>query len=122
MVIGRSQVCLESFTTASQVGGKFDTSVVLAVVLHIQLRHLQDRDTYVLFADLKQAYDTTDQSALLVSCYHAGIVEAEWCLLHDFFSMDVAVGTLHGAVSGALSLKAAFRRGGNLRFMRLLLL
>ena len=110
--LGRTQVFFESFTTASQVGGKFDTmSVVLAVVLHIQLRHLQDLDTYVLFADLKQAYDTTDQSALLVSCYLAGIVEAEWCLLHDFFSMDVAVVTLHGAVSGALSLKAGIPQG-----------
>ena len=94
------------------VGGKFDTmSVVLAIVLHIQLRHLQDLDTYVLFADLKQAYDTKDQSALLVSCYLAGIVEAEWCLLHDFFSVDVAVVTLHGAVSGALSLKAGIPQG-----------
>ena len=86
----RSQFLLEHFTGLSQMGGKFDTiAVIIALILHIQIRHLQGLDTYILFADLKWAFDTADQEALLVTCYLAGIVETEWLLLFDFFLMDI---------------------------------
>jgi len=108
----RSPFLLEHFTGLSQMGGKFDTiAVIIALILHIQIRHLQGLDTYILFADLKWAFDTADQETLLVTCYLAGIVETEWLLLFDFFLMDSAFIQLNGVLSAALKLRAGVPQG-----------
>ena len=81
----RCQDLLERFSGPSQMGGKWDVmAVVVAVILHLQLRQFQGLDSYVLFADLKHAYDSASREAMLVACYSAGIVETEWMLLFDF--------------------------------------
>ena len=105
----RCQHLLEAFSGPSQMGGKWDVvAVVLAVVLHLQLRQFQGLDSYVLFADLKHAYDTASKEAMLVACYAAGIVETEWQLLYDFFHMDSAV---QGTLSSAMKFGAGIPQG-----------
>ena len=103
---------LERFTGLSQMGGRFDTiAVIIVLILHIQIRHLRGLDTYILFADLKWAFHTADQEALLVTCYLAGIVEAEWLLLFDFFLMESTFIQLNGVLSAALKLRAGVPQG-----------
>ena len=80
---------IESYTGSAQLGGKFDcVGIVVALVLHAQVRHYQGLFTYLLFGDLKWAFDIADRNLMLVTCYLAGIVETEWLLLHDFFAQD----------------------------------
>ncbi|CAE7210833.1 ASB2, partial [Symbiodinium natans] len=125
--LSRTQHFLEKYSTSQQIGGKFDTmSVILAVILHVQLRQQQDLTTFLLFADLKQAYDTANQAAILTTCYLAGVVQTEWNLLFDFFLMDSAIVTLGNAVSSALTFRAGIPQGRKFAvhaftaFMRLL--
>ncbi|CAE7834833.1 unnamed protein product [Symbiodinium sp. CCMP2592] len=110
--LGRCQPVLENFTGCNQVGGKFDTmSVVLAVVLHVQIRHMQDLKTYLLFADLQAAYDTAGHDALLAASYCAGVVGVEWNLLWDFIHMDSATVSLSGLISDAVKFRAGIPQG-----------
>ena len=120
-------VPLEAYSTPAQVGGKFDTMcVILAVILHVQLRQQQDLATYLLFADLKQAYDTASHDVILTTCFLAGVVQTEWKLLQDFLSKDSAFVTLGSAVSDILLLRAGVPQGRKFAvhaftaFMRLL--
>ncbi len=110
--LGRCKMCLEKFTGYSQLGGKLDTmAIIIAVVLHVQIRMFQGLTTYLLFADLKSAFDMADQRGMLVSCYLAGIVQIEWLLLDDFFRNDTAVISLGGVLSSALHLRAGTPQG-----------
>ena len=63
-------------------------AVVVAIILHLQLRQFQDLDSYVLFADVKLAYDSASREAMLVACYSAGIVETGSLIIPDGFSGD----------------------------------
>ena len=108
----RTKPLLEVFSGSSQLGGKHDAvTVSFAVILHLQMRSHQGLDTYLPFADLKWAYDTADQDAMLVSSYFAGIIETEWLLLFDFFFADGARVCLGGFLSDVLSFRAGIPRG-----------
>ncbi|OLQ12428.1 hypothetical protein AK812_SmicGene3620 [Symbiodinium microadriaticum] len=94
------------------MGGKLDTvAVILAIVLHVQIRAFQGLYSYLLFADIKHAYDTADHDGMLLASYLAGIVEVEWRLLQDFLAMDSEVVALGGCISGALHLRAGIPQG-----------
>lgn len=108
----RCRFFLEAGTGLMQMGGKFDVmAVVLAIILHIQIRHCQGLSTYLLFADLKWAFDTADQTGILLACYSMGIVETEWRLLEDFFFMDSARVNLGGVLSKLLTFRAGIPQG-----------
>ena len=108
----RCRFFLEAGTGLMQMGGKFDVmAVVLAIILHIQIRHCQGLNTYLLFADLKWAFDTADQTGILLACYSMGIVETEWRLLEDFFFMDSARVNLGGVLSKLLTFRAGIPQG-----------
>ena len=110
--LGRCKKILEDFTGAAQLGGKFETvAIVLAVILHAQIRHSQGLHTYLLFADIQSAYDATDHNAMLLAAFHAGVVGTEWLLLWDFLHMDSAVLSLGGVVSDAMSFRAGLPQG-----------
>ena len=68
-----------------QFGGKYDAiALLVAVMLHVQIRDYQGLMSYVLFADMKQAFDVANKDLMLYMCYLAGITATEWLLLHDF--------------------------------------
>ncbi|CAE8603613.1 unnamed protein product [Polarella glacialis] len=79
--------------------------------MHVQLRQHAGLDTYLLFADLKAAFDIPNRDAMLVTCYLAGIVATEWFLLFDFFHMDCAVVVLAGYMSQVPKFRAAIPQG-----------
>ena len=110
--LGRCKHLLEVFSGHRQMGGKLDTvAVILAIVLHVQIRAFQGLYSYLLFADIKHAYDTADHDGMLLASYLAGIVEVEWRLLQDFLAMDSAVVALGGCISGAFHLRAGIPQG-----------
>ncbi|OLP89967.1 hypothetical protein AK812_SmicGene28511 [Symbiodinium microadriaticum] len=114
--LGRCKHLLEVFSGHRQMGGKLDTvAVILAIVLHVQIRAFQGLYSYLLFADIKHAYDTADHDGMLLASYLAGIVEVEWRLLQDFLAMDSAVVALGGCISGAFHLRAGIPQGRHLQ-------
>ena len=75
-----------------QLGGKFDVvAIVVSLALHAQLRQHQGLLTYLLFADLKYAFDVADWNLMSLSCYSAGVVGKEWMLLDDLFTHGKAL-------------------------------
>lgn len=82
----RCKPFLERFSSLSQFGGKYDAiALLVAVMLHVQIRDYQGLMSYVLFADMKQAFDFANKDLMLYMCYLAGITATEWLLLYDFF-------------------------------------
>ena len=82
----RCKPFLERFSSLSQFGGKYDAiALLVAVMLHVQIRDYQGLMSYVLFADMKQAFDVANKDLMLYMCYLAGITATEWLLLYDFF-------------------------------------
>ncbi|CAE7587340.1 unnamed protein product [Symbiodinium sp. CCMP2592] len=110
--LARCKRQLDAFTNLRQLGGKMDTIlVILAVILHVQIRHYQGVDTYLLFSDIQQAFDTASHDGMLFSVYLAGVVEVEWRLLSDFLAMDTANIMLAGLLSQVLTLRAGIPQG-----------
>ncbi|CAE7226960.1 unnamed protein product, partial [Symbiodinium sp. CCMP2456] len=110
--LARCKQQLEAYTDLRQLGGKMDTVlVILAVILHVQIRHYQGVDTYLLFSDIQQAFDTASHDGMLFSAYLAGVVEVEWRLLCHFLAMDTANIMLAGLLSQTLTLRAGIPQG-----------
>ena len=110
--LARCKPQLEAYTGQRQMGGKLDTVlVILAVMMHVQIRHYQGVDTYLLFSDIQQAFDTASHDGMLFAAYLSGVVEVEWRLLFDFVLMDSATVMLGGFLSRALTLRAGIPQG-----------
>ena len=110
--MGRCKEFLDKFTGHQQFGGKFDAvAIVVTLVLHAQLRQYQGLMTYLLFADLQQAFDMADWGLMLLTCYSAGIVGNEWLLLDDFFRQDRAAVFVSGFLSNVLRFSAGIPQG-----------
>ena len=85
--LARCKPFLETFSGLNQFGGKYDAiALVLAVLLHVQIRDYQCLLSYVLFADLKHAFDVANKDLMLYMSYLAGITATEWLLLYDFLT------------------------------------
>ncbi|CAE8605722.1 unnamed protein product [Polarella glacialis] len=85
----RCRAVLEQFTGPEQVGGKSDVqSMLLAMVIHAQLRMRHGMPTYWVFADLKWAFDLMTLDCLRLTCYEAGVVEDDWALVDDMLAQD----------------------------------
>ena len=64
--LARCKPFLESFTGYSQYGGKFDCiALIIALVVHVQIRQYQGLLSYILFADLKWAFDVANKDLML---------------------------------------------------------
>ena len=110
--MGRCKPFLDQYTGHMQFGGKFDAvAVVVTLVLHAQLRQYQGLLTYLLFADLKYAFDVADWNLMLLSCFSAGVVGKEWLLLDDFFQQDHAAVVISGFLSTILKGSAGIPQG-----------
>ena len=110
--LARCKQQLETYTDHRQVGGKLDTIlVILAVMLHVQIRHYQGLDTFLLFSDIQHAFDTASHDGMLLAAFLSGVVEVEWRLLDDFLKMDSASIMLGGVLSRALSLGVGIPQG-----------
>jgi len=52
------------------LGGKHVcVAIVVALVIHAQVRHYQGLLSYLFFADLKYAFDLADWNLMLCACY-----------------------------------------------------
>ena len=110
--LSRCKPFIERYTGECQLGGKFDcVAIIVALVLHAQVRNNQGLLTYFIFADLKWAFDVADVNPMLLTCYEAGIVGLDWRLLDDFFRQDVASVVVGGCLSTLLKLPAGIPRG-----------
>ena len=111
----RSKPFIEKFTGDLQFGGKFDcVALVIALTLHLHVHNFQGLLSYLLFADVKWAFNAANKSLMLLTCYWAGIVKNEWCLLHDFFAQDHAVVVLTGFLSNMMCFAAGIPQGRRL--------
>ena len=95
---------------AGQQGGVGDPPLVLlALLLHAQLRGAQALPTYWALTDLRWAFDVASHDAMLLSSFLGGVVEDEWLLLDDFIHMDTQFVALQGLASEPFLLPG-FRR------------
>lgn len=61
---------LDKLTCDFQLGGKHDcVAIVVALVIHAQVRHYQGLLSYLFFADVKYAFDLADWNLMLCACY-----------------------------------------------------
>ena len=110
--LSRCKPFIEKYTGECQLGGKHDCiAIIVALVLHAQVRNYQRLLTYFLFADLKWAFDVADVNLMLLTCYEAGIVGLDWQVLDDFFRQDVAAVVVGGRLSTLLKLPAGIPQG-----------
>ena len=108
----RCKPFLERFSSLSQFGGKYDAiALLVAVMLHVQIRDYQGLMSYVLFADMKQAFDVANKDLMLYMCYLAGITATEWLLLYDFFNQDTAAVQVGGFLTGMMKFAAGIPQG-----------
>ena len=108
----RCKPFLERFSSLSQFGGKYDAiALLVAVMLHVQIRDYQGLMSYVLFADMKQAFDVANKDLMLYMCYLAGITATEWLLLYDFFNEDRAAVQVGGFLTGMMKFAAGIPQG-----------
>ena len=98
--LGRNADRLECFFGHSQTGGVSDPlSLVLALVIHAQLRAYQGMPTYWALLDQKWAFDVAIFEGMLSACFDAGVRCDDWLLLDDIFRMDRQCLQLHGFLS-----------------------
>ena len=110
--LARCKPFLETFSGFNQFGGKYDAiALVLAVLLHVQIRDYQGLLSYVLFADLKHAFDVANKDLMLYMSYLAGITATEWLLLYDFFDRDRAAVQVGGFLTGLMKFAAGIPQG-----------
>ena len=108
----RCQTLLSQFSGPNQVGGKFDAvSVLLAMIIHTQIRDYQGFATYWLELDMKWAFDIANHDVMLLTCYLAGAVGIEWMLLDDFIACDSVRIRLAGFISTAFHVIAGTAQG-----------
>ena len=113
--LSRCKPFIERYSGECQLGGKFDcVAIIVALVLHAQVRNYQGLLTYFLFADLKWAFDVP-----FLTCYEAGIVGLDWRMLDDLFRQDVASVVVGGCLSTLLKLELGSPRSTGLACMLL---
>ncbi|CAK0907077.1 unnamed protein product [Prorocentrum cordatum] len=105
----RNRPTLTRYCGAGQQGGVGNPLLVLlALLLHAQLRGAQALPTYWALTDLQWAFDVASHDALLLSSFLGGVVKDDWLLLDDFIHVDTqfvtpgprAAAELAGWVSG----------------------
>jgi hypothetical protein len=80
---------LEAYCGAGQQGGVGDPiCLLIALVLHTQLRNYQRLCTWWALADLRWAFDTADIPAMKVAVFLAGVCATDWLLLDDILEQD----------------------------------
>ncbi|CAK0852658.1 unnamed protein product, partial [Prorocentrum cordatum] len=104
----RNRSALTQYCGAGQQGGVGDPLLVLlALLLHAQLRGAQGPPTYWALTDLRWA----SHDAMRLSSYLAGVVEDEWLLLDDFIQMDIQFVALQGLASEFFRLPCGTAQG-----------
>ena len=69
---------IENSTGLAQMGGKFDClAVIVAIVLHAEIRKCQGLLAYLLFANMQAAFDIANRDLMLYTCYLAGVTGME---------------------------------------------
>jgi hypothetical protein len=110
--LARCRGVLERFAGPEQVGGRSDAqSLLLAMIIHAQLREHQGLPTFWVFTDLKWAFDLMTHDCLLLACFQAGVVAEEWLLLDDMLFQDCQSVQLMGYLSGVFSLRRGTGQG-----------
>ena len=110
--IARNGPLLETFCGPAQVGGVSDPiSLVLALVIHAQLRSAQGMPTYFAFTDLKWAFDVASIPGMLFNCFAAGVSTLDWLVIDDVLSMDSQCLQLHGWLSAIFTLGNGLAQG-----------
>ena len=110
--LARCKPFLETFSGLGQFGGKYDAiALVLAVLLHVQISDYQGLLSYILFADLKHAFDVANKDLMLYMSYLAGVTATEWLLLYDFFDQDRAAVQVGGFLTGLMKFAAGIPQG-----------
>lgn len=70
MVIAVPENSLTSLHVIFQLGGRrVCVAIVVARIIHAQVRHCQGLLSYLFFSDLKYAFDLADWNLMLCACY-----------------------------------------------------
>ena len=103
---------MDNYSGDSQVGGKSDPILLLvAIVLLAELCEFQGLDSYLVFLDLRCAFDTVTHDCIRAATFVAGIIETEWEMLDDMIKLDHQFVQLAGLLSPALQLVAGTAQG-----------
>ena len=110
--LNRCRGRLLSFCGSDQLGGVSDViSLVIALVVHAQLRRHQGLWTYWPMADLQWAFDVAIFDGMLSCAYKAGIVGTDWLLLHDIIHSDTQQVSMMHLLSAEFKLAAGTAQG-----------
>jgi len=110
--LSRNASKLEEFAGAAQQGGVGDPlSLVLALVVHAQLRAEQNLPTWWALTDLRWAFDVASRPAMLIAAFAAGVTGADWLILDDTFTQDRLCVALHGSLGAVFRLGAGTAQG-----------
>jgi hypothetical protein len=94
------------------MGGVGDpVTLVIALVLHAQLRAYQGFGTWWALADLRWAFDVADIPAMKAAAFLAGIGGVDWLLLDDILDNDTQRVALQGLISCAFMLGCGTAQG-----------
>ena len=94
------------------MGGAYDPqSLLLALVMHVQIRLAQGLCAYVGCADLKWAFDVANVAGMLLNCFDANVVSTFWCLMNDMLQQDKQCLQLHGVLSDVFVLGCGTAQG-----------
>ena len=86
-------------------------TLVLALVMHAQLRRHQGLDTFLGMADLQWAFDVADIPGMLLNLHAAGVSGEDWLLMDDILSQDIQRVTVHGITSSTFKLRCGTAQG-----------
>ena len=91
---------MEEYCDLGQMGGVGDpVTLVLALVLHAQLRAYQGFGTWWALADLRWAFDVANIPAMKAAAFLAGLRGVDWLLLDDILHNDTQRVALQGLMS-----------------------
>jgi len=108
----RNARTIQRYCGPDQVGGVSDAlSLILALLIHAQIRAYQGLATHWALTDLRWAFDVAILHGMLVACWMAGVVSVDWLLIDDFLAMDRQRVQLHGFCSETFQLGCGTAQG-----------
>ena len=110
--VARNARQLEDFCGPSQLGGVDDPlCLVVALILHAQMRAFHGLCTWCALADLRWAFDVANIPGMKLVAFLAGVTGLDWLLLDDFLDVDSPCVALHGLLSAAFTLACGTAQG-----------
>ena len=93
------------------VQNKGTTEVVFNLIATLEQQNLDHKALYAFFLDIKKAFDTVDQSMLLIKLHRAGVRGRVWNVIKNCYEQARSYVTLEGLFSNFFDIKQGVAQG-----------